>query len=131
MAGDRQKQPYLFRLLYSGVNGELKMKRLAVLTLLLTISAAPAPAGAEDLFITDVVEAQYSGCEGATAAFKSKTLRNVTKACVGKKSCRMVSRAEADELGCNKLIVRLTCSDDGEREFVRSVSGAVMKFSCE
>lgn len=107
------------------------MKRVALLTVLLSLAASPAFAAGDDLIITDVIEAQYSGCQGASAAFKSKTLRNVTKSCVGRKSCRMVSRPEADELGCNKLIVRLTCSDDGEREFVRSVSGQVMTFNCE
>jgi hypothetical protein len=104
------------------------MKRLAVLTLFLGLGAIPALAN--DLVIIDVVEAQYSGCEGATAAFKAKTLRNVTKACVDRKSCRMVSRPDADDLGCNKLIVRLTCSDDTEREFVHRISNGVMSFSC-
>jgi hypothetical protein len=106
------------------------MKRLAVLVLMLGLGSAPVLAKDDALFISDVVEAQYSGCQGASAAFKAKTLHNVTKACVNKQSCRMVSRPEADDLGCNKLIVRLACSDDTEREFVQSISGNVMRFSC-
>lgn len=105
------------------------MKRLLPALVLACLAAQPV--AAEQLIIDDIIEAQYSGCEGADAGFKRKTLMNVTKACVGRSSCRMVSRVAADDMNCSKLIVTLACSDGEERTFVRRVSDGVMSFNCK
>lgn len=106
------------------------MKRLALLPLLLCLNAVPAFAEDNALVISDVVEAEYAACKGATAAFKKKVFNNVTKSCVGKSACRLVSSQAAEDLGCKKLYVKLTCNDDSEREFVRKAEG-VMRFDCK
>jgi hypothetical protein len=104
------------------------MRSLVALVLLLSFAAYPV--AAQNEIIDEIIEAQYTGCERATAEFKRKTLMNVSKACVGRPSCRMVSRAAADEMMCSKLVVRLMCSNNAEKTFVRKVSDGVMSFSC-
>ena len=116
------------------------MKHLLLLPLFFCLTVGPAfalegtiaPDEDEDdeLVISAVVEAQYAACKGGTAAFKKKVLKNVRKSCVGKSSCRLVSSAAAEDLGCKKLYVKVRCSDDSEREFVRKADG-IMNFSCE
>ncbi len=106
------------------------MMRLALLAVALGLSTTPALANQNDVSISEIIEAQYSGCDEATPAFKRKTFNNIAKSCNGRDRCRFVSRAEADELNCKKLIVRLECSDGSEREIVQKVGG-VMVFQCE
>jgi hypothetical protein len=106
------------------------MKRLAVLAMFAGMLASPAFAS-DELKITEIIEAQYVGCDEATAAFKKTTFRNIAKNCNGRDRCRFVSRQEADDLNCKKLVVRYECSDGSEREIVHKVNGNVMAFQCE
>ncbi len=114
------------------------MKHLLLLPLFFCLTVAPAFAldapetfdEDDELVIAAVVEAEYAACNGGTAAFKKKVLKNVRNACVGKSRCRLVSSAAAEDLGCKKLYVKVTCSDDSEREFVRKAAG-IMSFNCE
>jgi hypothetical protein len=115
------------------------MKHLLLLPLFFCLTVAPAIAldapesffdEEDELVISAIVEAQYAACKGGNAAFKNKVLKNVRKACVGKSSCRLVSSAAAEDLGCKKLYVKVTCSDDSEREFVRKAAG-IMSFNCD